>query len=177
MGRPRTDARRRVLEVAERLLTERGYHGFSYGHIARELGVKAPAIHYHFRRKEDLVVAVLARYRKGFGRFADANAGLDGPGRIAAYLAVSRELVEDGRVGALAVCGATFGALPEPVEAEAVGLMDDIEAWLAGPTGDREPARALAAAVLGAQLLGRVRGLDAYDAATARIRTWCQTCS
>ena len=54
------------MDLAESFLQEKGYNGFSYAHIAKELGVKNAAIHYHFPSKEALVVAVLQRYRDRF---------------------------------------------------------------------------------------------------------------
>lgn len=48
-----------------------GVSAFSYGDLAKELGIKAPSIHHHFRTKEDLVTAIAERYRL---EFADAVA-------------------------------------------------------------------------------------------------------
>jgi AcrR family transcriptional regulator len=169
MARPRTDARRRVLDAAERLLTERGYHGFSYQHVADVLQVKAPAIHYHFRRKPDLVVAVLGRYRLGFARFADAQADSTPADRLTAYVALSRTRVVDGRVGALAACAATLAALPADVAEAVLALLADIEAFLVTVVGTPARARAVTSAVLGAQLMGRARGVEAYDTAVAEL--------
>ena len=64
-----SDTARKILDLAEGYLTERGYHGFSYHHVAAALDVKPAAIHYHFRTKGDLVSEVLDRYR---GRFRQA---------------------------------------------------------------------------------------------------------
>jgi AcrR family transcriptional regulator len=58
--------KRTILNLAEALLQDKGFNGFSYAHIASELGVKNAAIHYHFPTKEDLVCAVLQRYRERF---------------------------------------------------------------------------------------------------------------
>ena len=52
--------------MAEALLQDKGFNGFSYAHIATELGVKNAAIHYHFPTKESLGIAVVKRYRDRF---------------------------------------------------------------------------------------------------------------
>ena len=54
------------MDLAESLIQEQGYNGFSYAHIAKELEVKNAAIHYHFPSKEALVSAVIQRYRDRF---------------------------------------------------------------------------------------------------------------
>jgi TetR/AcrR family transcriptional regulator, transcriptional repressor for nem operon len=55
------DTRRRILDEAETLLLSRGFQAFSYQHIAKTLGIKPAAIHYHFPTKEDLGVALIQR--------------------------------------------------------------------------------------------------------------------
>src|SRR3954452_10373510 len=57
----------RILDVAERLLQVRGYNGFSYGDVAAELGITRAALHYHFRGKAELGLALVGRYAARFG--------------------------------------------------------------------------------------------------------------
>src|SRR5438128_8157538 len=60
------DTREEILQTAEGLWQRRGYNGFSYHHIAVQLGIRNAAIHYHFPSKESLGVALIQRYRKRF---------------------------------------------------------------------------------------------------------------
>ena len=60
------NSKRTILNLAEALLQDKGFNGFSYAHISKELGVKNAAIHYHFPTKEDLSIAVIQRYRDRF---------------------------------------------------------------------------------------------------------------
>src|SRR4030095_11910383 len=61
-----TNTQRTILNLAESLLQDKGFNGFSYAHIASGLGVKNAAIHYHFPTKEELGCAVIKRYRDRF---------------------------------------------------------------------------------------------------------------
>jgi len=61
-----TNTQRAILDLAESFLQDKGFNGFSYAHIAKELGVKNAAIHYHFPSKEALACAVIQRYRDRF---------------------------------------------------------------------------------------------------------------
>ena len=54
------------MDLAETFIQEKGFNGFSYAHIAKVLDVKNAAIHYHFPSKEELVSAVIQRYRDRF---------------------------------------------------------------------------------------------------------------
>ena len=60
------NSKRTILNMAESLLQDKGFNGFSYAHIANALDVKNAAVHYHFRTKEELACAVIQRYRDRF---------------------------------------------------------------------------------------------------------------
>lgn len=59
----------RLLDAAENGMRLGGYHAVSFRNIADELGIKSASVHYHFRQKEDLGLALVKRYSDGF--FAD----------------------------------------------------------------------------------------------------------
>ncbi len=63
--RPRSETqaetRDRLLDAAERLFDERGFHRSSVAEIARSAGYTSGAIYANFDRKEELAVAVLER--------------------------------------------------------------------------------------------------------------------
>ena len=54
------------MDLAETFIQEKGFNGFSYAHIAKELDVKNAAVHYHFPTKDELACAVVQRYRDRF---------------------------------------------------------------------------------------------------------------
>jgi TetR/AcrR family transcriptional repressor of nem operon len=60
------NTKRMIMDLAETFIQEKGFNGFSYAHIAKALDVKNAAIHYHFPAKEELVCAVIQRYRDRF---------------------------------------------------------------------------------------------------------------
>lgn len=55
------DTRRVILDAAEKLFSQAGFHGVSMRAIAVEAGVPQGLLHYHFGNKEGLFEAVLAR--------------------------------------------------------------------------------------------------------------------
>ncbi|MGG4491247.1 TetR/AcrR family transcriptional regulator [Metabacillus idriensis] len=50
-----------ILDLAIKLVQQKGYVGFSYDDISKQLGVTKASIHYHFEKKEDLGVAITER--------------------------------------------------------------------------------------------------------------------
>jgi TetR/AcrR family transcriptional repressor of nem operon len=56
----------RIAEVAQSLVQEVGYNGFSFEHIAKEVGMRKASVHHHFASKADLGVAVVQIYTHEF---------------------------------------------------------------------------------------------------------------
>ncbi|MFK3663244.1 TetR/AcrR family transcriptional regulator [Scandinavium sp. NPDC088450] len=50
-----------LLDLADTLIQENGYQGFSYADLATALGIRKASIHYHFPSKTDLGIAYCAR--------------------------------------------------------------------------------------------------------------------
>jgi TetR/AcrR family transcriptional repressor of nem operon len=48
------------------LLQERGFHGFSFQHVADAVGVKKPSLYDHFLSKEELGLELIRSYRARF---------------------------------------------------------------------------------------------------------------
>jgi AcrR family transcriptional regulator len=61
----------RILDIAERLVQTRGFNSFSYGDIAKELGITTASLHYHFRGKAELGQALITRYTERFREALD----------------------------------------------------------------------------------------------------------
>jgi AcrR family transcriptional regulator len=62
-----------IQDTAVRLFNERGYDKVSLGDIAREAGVAIGSLTYHFRRKEDLLDAILAGLHGSFEEALDRS--------------------------------------------------------------------------------------------------------
>ncbi|MCM3883843.1 TetR/AcrR family transcriptional regulator [Frankia sp. R82] len=59
---------RQLLDVAERLFTERGYEGVSIEDIARAAGVSRPVVYQHHGSKDGIFVACVRRARQDLER-------------------------------------------------------------------------------------------------------------
>ena len=56
------EMREQILASAQRLVQMRGFNGFSYADIAKEVGIRKASLHHHFPTKTDLGVALIDMY-------------------------------------------------------------------------------------------------------------------
>ena len=178
------DTREEILNSAEELWQRRGYNGFSYHHIAVQLGIRNAAIHYHFPSKESLGVALIQRYRNRFGDwFKEAHRIGDAWARLQSYFHLYVDYLEaECRVCPSGILGAEFQAIPEEMRHEARLLMGEIYDWLiatlelgraqgsvrfAGKAEDK--AVQLGASLQGGLQIARVAGAERFHQLLAQI--------
>ncbi len=108
----------RVMDVAEALIQQRGYDGFSFDDVARAVGIRKPSVHHHFRTKADLVATLARRYTERFESSLAAidTARRDPMARLEAYvLLFATTYAKDGRLCVCGMLGAEAAALPAQV--------------------------------------------------------------
>src|SRR6476469_7638999 len=54
-------SRQRILDAATEIAAERGYEGTSIALVSKKCGLPASSIYWHFKDKDDLIAAVIAR--------------------------------------------------------------------------------------------------------------------
>ena len=55
------------MDVAQDLIQRRGVNGMSFQDISDAVEIRKASIHHHFASKQDLVEALVTRYRADFG--------------------------------------------------------------------------------------------------------------
>ena len=140
-------AAERVVDAAESLVQQRGYNGFSYDDVARQVGIKKPTIHHHFSKKEELVAVVVQRYTH---RFREALLSIEGqhakaPDRLMAYAALfERTFAKDRRLCVCGMLGAESDALPHAVASEVGRFFQASLDWLTLVIADGQSAALIA---------------------------------
>ena len=153
--------------MARRLFEERGYHDTTLDAIARELGIRAPSLLYHFESKEDLLDAVLGQfYAEGRERVLEALASPGSAGnRLERVVEVVRDLWQ--RNGGLLRIAITELMKPDGVGREhvlevAVPTLELVEAVLhesvSPPIPANAPVQAATMTVLASHLLRLAMG-------------------
>jgi len=127
------NSKRTIMNMAEALLQDKGFNGFSYAHIATELGVKNAAIHYHFPSKEDLARAVIQRYRDRFQLWIN-NArikDLSPEKKLDWFFSIYSDMrADEGKVCLVGSLEAEYNSIPEGLQAEVEGLHTELLKWL-----------------------------------------------
>jgi TetR/AcrR family transcriptional repressor of nem operon len=167
------DTPTRILDVAERLLQRRGFNGFSYADVARELGLTKASLHYHFAGKAELGEALVDRYT---GTFADALVAIDlqaadAPAKLNDYAKLYAEVLRDERMCLCGMLAAEYETLPQAMRDSVIKFFRDNEKWVQqiieqgleegtlrcdGSTGGA--ARAIVSGLEGAMLVARSFG-------------------
>lgn len=159
----------KILAVATRIAQAHGYSGLNLRALAEEVGIKAASLYHHFPSKADLAAAVAKRY------WEDAEAALeafsantpDPIDRLRKFPGTFRVALEnDNRMCMASFMTAEYDDLPEVVQKEVQAFSDVNVAWLAktlvaaeidNARDAKKRARAIFAAVSGAQLMARGR--------------------
>lgn len=187
---PKQSTSERLVNTAMMLFTAKGYQSTSVADILREAGANSGSLYHAFPTKQDLLLAVLERYRQGIGPMLldPAWQGVEDPiERIFALLARYRAGLE------MTDCtyGCPIGSLaleihePDPPVREL--LAANFEGWVAAikacldAAADRLPVgtdtQGLAQFVLtvmeGGVMQSRThRTLEAFDASVAGLRDY-----
>ena len=93
------DTKKKILDVALTLFSEKGYGNVFVGQIAEGVGIKAPSLYKHYESKQDIFNAILDEMRERYNRKAvDLNMnGSDYPADFELYKNASEdELVKMG---------------------------------------------------------------------------------
>ena len=176
------NAREAILEAARRTAQAHGYGGLNFRDIGAAVGIKAASIYHHFPSKADLGAAVAKRYWENTAADLEALSAKTGDPvkALKAYPGLfRRSLEEDNRMCLFSFMAAEHDDLPDTVKTEVQAFADVNVAWLArmlsaasgSAGGDETRARAIFAAVAGAQLMARSRAdLSLFDALIASYR-------
>src|SRR5258705_1732689 len=127
------NTQRAILDLAESFLQDKGFNGFSYAHIAAELGVKNAAIHYHFPSKEALACAVVERYRDRFQLWIN-NArikDLSPQEKLDWFFNIyTNTRADNGKVCLAGSLETEFNSLPASLREQTEALTRELLAWL-----------------------------------------------
>ena len=172
-----SNVREDVMAAARRAAQSHGYTGLNFRELAAEVGIKSATIHYYFPTKVDLGAAIAKRYWEDAQTVLNNlwDEGADPARALKAYPETFRRSLEhDNRICLCSFMSAEHDDLPDPVKQEVAAFADINIAWLkrvlsaatdVDPAAGERRARAIFAAVAGAQLMARSRSdITVFDA-------------
>ncbi len=177
------ETRERILEAARLTVQDLGYQGLSFRELAKDVGIKSASIHYYFPTKGVLGATLASRYTDDFASYLDGllAEGLDMKTCMARYTEVFASTLRNGNRMCLAgILAAERNDVPQEVRVEIVRYAEMNERWLervlalsgsGKPAGSKRRARAIYAAVAGAQLVAHGRGdVSVFDGIISTYR-------
>lgn len=176
------DTRTQILDLAERAIRMRGYHAVSFRDIADALGIKSASIHYHFRHKEDLGLAVVDRYAERISAEVGPAGALPWPEAIARFCGVYRDALIKNKLQCL--CGmlaAESLGLPDKVADRVGQFFNDNIAWLSASIPGDAPDKTLVATGIQCEIQGAMtvsvslKNINILDAVARNLIERAQT--
>jgi len=157
-----------ILDRAEIGIRTKGYHAVSFRDLADDLGIKSASVHYHFRHKEDLGLALVERYETEFFELLEQQS--DGETHWENLMRSFCDQYRSALTGSDAIClcgllGAEIFGLPKPLgEAVEQFFLRNIE-WVENALPDelaqgerKAKAQAIIAGLQGAMMLANSLG-------------------
>jgi TetR/AcrR family transcriptional repressor of nem operon len=185
MGVPK-DTKVEVLDLAEDLLLNRGFNGFSYANISSALKIKNAAIHYYFPAKADLGLAIIQRARERFASWTqdERMSGKSAKEKLEAFFRSYLKFLEAGQQVCLGGALETdFKTLPPEMQVQTQKFASDILVWMEGvleegrgkriffyPGEARDQALLILSSLQGALQMTRALGPSCLHLAMAQIR-------
>ncbi len=127
------DRKTRILDAAENLTQARGFNGFSYLHVASELEIRTSSVHYHFKTKAELALALVDRvHAVHFEAFRGLNSTLSSPKkRIEALVRHFEGYVTEGKFCLCGMMAAELQSVSPAVQARVQDYFDQLQEWVA----------------------------------------------
>jgi TetR/AcrR family transcriptional repressor of nem operon len=170
------DVREAILVAAREAAMAYGYGGINFRDLAEAVGIKAASINYYFASKAILGEAVARRYWEDIARdleaiSTDAQSPMEALRQYPSIFRLSLE--RNNRMCLSSFMATEYDALPQQVLKEVQSFADVNTAWLRDqlvaakqvePKDGETRARAIYAAVAGAQIIARSRSdINLFD--------------
>ena len=175
-----------ILDLAENLLLDRGFNGFSYANISSVLKIKNAAVHYYFPAKADMGVAIIQRARERFASWTQNQRMAAKPPaeKLEAFFRQYLRFLEAGQQVCLGGALETdFKTLPPKMQVETQKFASDILFWMEGvleegrekqifsfPGEARDQAILILSSLQGALQMARAVGSSCLHLAMSQIR-------
>jgi TetR/AcrR family transcriptional repressor of nem operon len=126
------EMKERILEIAKRLIQQRGVNGFSYADIAKELEIAKASLHHHYATKTALVNALMEQYTDQLTSYLDELTGQNTSyqAKITAYMNLYAHTLSCDRICMGGMLSAEAITLDESVLPLLKRFFDIQQTWL-----------------------------------------------
>jgi len=158
------DTKTKILDIAERMTQQKGFNGFSYIDLAEEVGVKTSSIHYHFKAKADLGLALVERtHEVHVAEFRHLNKQVADPEqRLTTLIDFFQSYIKDDKFCLCGMLTAEMQSVSVAVRSRLKTYFEDVQSWVAaqlqemGIRDSRKRALSFICALEGSLLIARL---------------------
>lgn len=110
-----TDTKTALLDCAQDLIQRVGVNAMSYKHLSDEIGIRKASIHYHFPKKEDLIVALLGRCREAYDAMYNEIVASDNSAKHKLFMIseLFEQSLRNGKICVIGMLSVEFESLSE----------------------------------------------------------------
>lgn len=121
-----------ILSVAERIVRTRGFNGFSYADVAKEVGVTKATLHHHFSTKADLGLELIRRFTRNV---SDALEDIDYSNlksvtKLHEYARIYEGSLHENKMCLCGMLAAEHESLSDPMQKAIVEFFEGHEGWI-----------------------------------------------
>jgi len=107
--------KKQIIDLAIKLIQQKGYVGFSYDDISKQLGVTKASIHYHFEKKVDLGIAITERLAQSLKSF-EFDSSVSVEKKLMKFIQLQAERFTYSEICPISSLQTDFNSLPEVVQ-------------------------------------------------------------
>jgi len=124
--------REKILELAEELILNKGYNGFSYQDISTVMGIKNAAIHYYFPSKDNLGISIVKTNVQRFDEMVEnmQNREFDEWHQLESFMKIYLKSNRENKICLIGSLGTDINTLNDPMRLELQKMVDRIVGWL-----------------------------------------------
>lgn len=124
------DTKTKIIEIANKLLIEKGFNAFSYKNISAKISIKTSSIHYHFPTKSDLGIAIIQKHHQELKQTILKTSKKTPLEKISLLFLYYKRLVADQKVCIVGALTSDINTLDEPLRVELLNYSNAILKWV-----------------------------------------------
>ena len=122
--------REEIIQLADSLIRQKGFNAFSFYEISDIVGIKTASIHYHFKTKSDLGVAVANKHIDNLQILIDRSKGDSPTQKLHNFFSIYENIKEENNVCLVGSLATDFRTLDEKIQERLKALSDMILSWV-----------------------------------------------
>ena len=165
-----SDTKTALLDCAQDLIQRVGANAMSYNDLSKTVGIRKASIHYHFPKKEDLIIAILSRCREEYTEIYNEIIHSDHGAKHKLYMLceIYEENLRNDKTCILGMLSVEYESLGEKIQAitqeaiinstkfyEQIFLQAIEEKSLSSEVNTYDAAYGFLSCLLGAQIMAR----------------------